>query len=393
MKIYPQLDAPERILMGPGPTNVNPRVLQALASPIIGHLDPKFLEIMDEVQELLRWLFQTKNRFTLPVSGTGSAGMETCFANVFERGDKVLIGVNGVFGKRMTETARKYGIIPIPFEKDWGTIIDHEAVDAALQSEKDIAGVAVVHGETSTGVRQPLEKIGKLYNNHDAIFLVDTVSSLGGVPLYVDEWNIDVCYTGTQKCLSCPPGLAPVTFSDKALDKINQRKSEVESWYFDMSMVQKYWSDERVYHHTAPINMVYGLREALIMLYEEGFENLFKRHLRNSNALLAGLRELKIAPFVEEAYRLPQLNSVTIPEKIDDKAVRSALLQEFDIEIGAGLGPLAGKIWRIGLMGQSSTQKNVIYFLSALEQILKNLNAISDLGKAAGAAETLYISD
>ena len=393
MKTYPQLNAPERILMGPGPTNVHPRVLQALASPIIGHLDPKFLEIMDEVQELLRWLFQTKNRFTLPVSGTGSAGMETCFANVFERGEKVLIGVNGVFGKRMTETARKYGIIPLPFEKNWGTIIGHEAVNAALQSEKDIAGVAVVHGETSTGVRQPLEEIGKLCKNHDAIFLVDTVSSLGGVPLYVDEWNIDVCYTGTQKCLSCPPGLAPVTFSDKALDKINQRKSEVESWYFDMSMVQKYWSDERVYHHTAPINMVYGLREALIMLYEEGFEMLLKRHLRNSHALLAGLRELELSPFVEEEYRLPQLNSVIIPEEIDDKAVRSALLQEFDIEIGAGLGPLAGKIWRIGLMGQSSTQKNVVYFLSALEQILKNLNVISDLGKAAGAAELYYLSE
>ena len=393
MKTYPQLNAPERILMGPGPTNVHPRVLQALASPIIGHLDPKFLEIMDEVQELLRWLFQTKNRFTLPVSGTGSAGMETCFANVFERGEKVLIGVNGVFGKRMTETARKYGIIPLPFEKNWGAIIGHEAVDAALQSEKDIAGVAVVHGETSTGVRQPLEEIGKLCKNHDAIFLVDTVSSLGGVPLYVDEWNIDVCYTGTQKCLSCPPGLAPVTFSDKALDKINQRKSEVESWYFDMSMVQKYWSDERVYHHTAPINMVYGLREALIMLYEEGFEMLLKRHLRNSHALLAGLRELELSPFVEEEYRLPQLNSVIIPEEIDDKAVRSALLQEFDIEIGAGLEPLAGKIWRIGLMGQSSTQKNVVYFLSALEQILKNLNVISDLGKAAGAAELYYLSE
>ena len=393
MKTYQQLNAPERILMGPGPTNVHPRVLQALASPIIGHLDPKFLEIMDEVQELLRWLFQTKNRFTLPVSGTGSAGMETCFANVFERGEKVLIGVNGVFGKRMTETARKYGIIPLPFEKNWGAIIGHEAVDAALRSEKDIAGVAVVHGETSTGVRQPLEEIGKLCKNHDAIFLVDTVSSLGGVPLYVDEWNIDVCYTGTQKCLSCPPGLAPVTFSDKALDKINQRKSEVESWYFDMSMVQKYWSDERVYHHTAPINMVYGLREALIMLYEEGFEMLFKRHLRNSHALLAGLRELELSPFVEEEYRLPQLNSVIIPEEIDDKAVRSALLQEFDIEIGAGLGPLAGKIWRIGLMGQSSTQKNVVYFLSVLEQILKNLNVISDLGKAAGAAELYYLSE
>ncbi len=393
MKTYPQFNAPERILMGPGPTNVHPRVLQALASPTIGHLDPKFLEIMDEVQELLRWLFQTKNRFTLPVSGTGSAGMETCFANVFERGEKVLIGVNGVFGKRMTETARKYGIIPIPFEKNWGEIIGHEAIEAALQSEKDIAGVAVVHGETSTGVRQPLEEIGKLCKNHGAIFLVDTVSSLGGVRLYVDEWNIDVCYTGTQKCLSCPPGLAPVTFSDKALDKINRRKSEIESWYFDMSMVQKYWSDERVYHYTAPINMVYGIREALIMLYEEGFEKLFKRHLRNSNALLAGLRELKLSPFVEEEYRLPQLNSVTIPEEIDDKAVRSVLLQDFDIEIGAGLGPLAGKIWRIGLMEQSSTQKNVFYFLSALEQILKNLNVISDLGKAMGEAETFYLSE
>jgi len=390
MKHYNQLNIPERILMGPGPTNVHPRVLQAMASPTIGHLDPKFLEIMDDVQELLRWLFRTKNKFTIPVSGTGSAGMETCFANVFERGEKVLIGVNGVFGKRMVETARKYGLKVISFEKDWGSIIDHAGIEAALESENDIAGVAIVHGETSTGVCQPLEEIGDICKKHDVLFLVDTVSSLGGVAIEVDKWNIDACYSGTQKCMSCPPGLAPVTFSEKALNKIENRNSEVESWYLDMTMVRNYWSEKRAYHHTAPINMVYALRESLVMLYEEGFDKLLSRHLVNSRALLAGLDKLGLKPLVEETYRLPQLNSVKIPENIDDQQIRSILLNEYNIEIGAGLGPLAGKIWRIGLMGQSSTERNVVFFLAALEQILIKKGVVSELGRASKAAEEVY---
>jgi alanine-glyoxylate transaminase/serine-glyoxylate transaminase/serine-pyruvate transaminase len=390
MRHYNQLNIPERILMGPGPTNVHPRVLQAMASPTIGHLDPKFLEIMDDVQELLRWLFRTKNNFTITVSGTGSAGMETCFANVFERGEKVLIGVNGVFGKRMVETARKYGLKVISFEKDWGSIIDHAGIEAALERENEIAGVAIVHGETSTGVCQPLEEIGEICKKHDVLFLVDTVSSLGGVAIEVDKWNIDACYSGTQKCMSCPPGLAPVTFSEKALNKIENRNSEVESWYLDMTLVRNYWSAKRAYHHTAPINMVYALRESLVMLYEEGFDKLLSRHLVNSRALLAGLDKLGLKPLVEESNRLPQLNSVKVPENIDEKQIRSILLNEYNIEIGAGLGPLAGKIWRIGLMGQSSTERNVVFFLATLEQILKNKGVVSELGRASKAAEEVY---
>lgn len=391
MKQYERFNPPERILMGPGPSDVHPRVLQAMAAPTIGHLDPEFLKLMDEVQELLRWVFKTQNRLTIPISATGSAGMEACFANAFERCEKVLIGVNGVFGKRMTEVANKYGQIAVSFEKEWGEIFEPDFIQAVLESEADIAGVALVHAETSTGACQPLEEIGKICNKHNVIFLVDAVTSLGGIPIDVDGWNIDVCYSGTQKCLSCPPGLSPVTFSEKALEKIAKRKTDVESWYFDLSMLRKYWTTgERVYHHTAPVNMIYALREALLMLQEEDFESIFARHKLNSRALLTGLAELGIEPFVEEKYRLPELNAVKIPDGVDDKKVRSALLNEYGIEIGAGLGPLAGKIWRIGLMGQSSTQKNVVYFLAALEQILKKMGIVSEVGMALKAAEEVY---
>ena len=391
MKQYEKLNPPERTLMGPGPSNVHPRVLQAMAAPTIGHLDPEFLKLMDEVQELLRWVFNTQNRLTIPISATGSAGMEACFANVFERGEKVLIGVNGVFGKRMTEVAKKYGQIAVSFEKEWGKIFEPDFIRVVLESEAGIAGVALVHAETSTGACQPLEEIGKICSKHDVIFLVDTVTSLGGIPVDVDGCNIDVCYSGTQKCLSCPPGLSPVTFSEKALEKISKRKTDIESWYFDLSMLQKYWTTgERVYHHTAPVNMIYALREALLILGEEGLETIFARHNLNSRALLSGMTALGVEPLVEEQYRLPELNTVKIPEGVDDKKVRSTLLNEYGIEIGAGLGPLAGKIWRIGLMGQSSTQKNVVYFLTALEQILKKMGVVSEGGKAVKAAEEVY---
>ncbi len=384
MKSYETLDPTARILMGPGPSDVHPRVLKALSATTIGHLDPEFLKIMDEVKELLRWVFQTENELTIPISATGSAGMETCFANVFERGERILIGVNGVFGMRMTQVAKKYGLTPITFDKPWGEIIDPDAIGALLETEDDIAGVAVVHAETSTGANQPLEEIGQLCKKHDVIFLVDAVTSLGGIPVKVDEWNIDACYSGTQKCLSCPPGLSPVTFSKKALAKMDARTSDVESWYLDLTMIRKYWTeDDRAYHHTAPINMNYAIREALLILYEEGMESLFARHKLHSKALLAGLAELGIEPQVEEAYRLPQLNAVKIPDGVDDKAVRGALLNKYGIEIGAGLGPLAGKIWRIGLMGNSSNERNVIYFLSSLEQNISKSGAVA-------AAQKIY---
>jgi len=386
MKEYNELKVPERILMGPGPSNVNPRVLLSMSNPMIGHLDPEFLVIMNEVQELLRWVFQTNNKFTLPVSGTGSSGMETIFANCFERGEKVIIGVNGVFGRRMCEVCEKYGIIPVKIEEEWGKPIKFDDVLETLENNKDVGGIALVSGETSTGVYQPLDEVGKLCKEKNLIFMVDAVTTLGGMPVEVDKWNIDACYSGTQKCLSCPPGLSPVTFSDKAIEKIKNRKTPVETWYMDMTMVEKYWSDERVYHHTAPISMVYALRESLRIVNEEGLENRFKRHKRNSNALFAGLKELKIVPLVEDIYRLAPLNSVRIPEGVDDAAVRGEFLNKYNIEVGSGLGDLKGKIWRIGLMGESSTEKNVIYFLSSLEEILYKRGVIKSSGNGTAGA-------
>ncbi|MFC1557417.1 pyridoxal-phosphate-dependent aminotransferase family protein [candidate division KSB1 bacterium] len=391
MKEFANLNPSERILMGPGPSNIHRRVYEAMAKPTLGHLDPEFLAIMEEVQELLRWAFKTKNRMTLPVSATGSAGMETCFANLFERGEKVVIGVNGVFGMRMEQVAKKFGLQPVSLTKDWGKVFEPDVFEEVLKSESDVKGVAVVHAETSTGARQPLEEIGQLCRKHDVLFLVDAVTSLGGIELEVDGWNIDACYSGTQKCLSCPPGLSPVTFSDRALDTMANRKTDVESWYFDLNMLRNYWTTgKRAYHHTAPVNMNYALREALLVLHEEGFKRIYARHVLNSSALLAGLAELGIEPLVEEEYRLPELNAVTIPEGIDDAAVRGSLLNDYNIEIGAGLGPFAGKIWRIGLMGQSSNQSNVICFLYALEQILNKLGSLSETGRAVPAAQAVY---
>ncbi|MFC1554961.1 pyridoxal-phosphate-dependent aminotransferase family protein [candidate division KSB1 bacterium] len=384
-------DIQERVLMGPGPSNVNPRVLQAMGVPTIGHLDPEFLKIMDEVQDLLRWLFNTKNRLTMPISATGSAGMEATFANAFERGEKVLIGVNGVFGTRMTQVAKKFGQIPVIMDTGWGSVFEPEKIKEELDKYPDIKGVALVHAETSTGACQPLEEVGEICRDKGVIFLVDAVTSLGGIPVKIDEWNIDVCYSGTQKCLSCPPGLSPVTFSEKALEKMNNRQTEVESWYLDLSMLQKYWTTgERVYHHTAPINMIYAIHESLLILKEEGLDAIHARHKLNSKALLAGLEAIGIKPVVEEEFRLPELNSVYIPEGADDKKVRGDLLNRFGIEIGAGLGPLAGKIWRIGIMGQSSNQNNVVYFLASLEQILKETGILTAVGKAVAAAQEVY---
>ncbi len=364
-----ELNPPLRILMGPGPSNVHPRVLRAMSTPLIGHLDPEFLKIMDEVQELLRYVFQTKNQFTIPVSGTGSAGMETGFVNLIEDGDEVVVGVNGVFGERMSDIVGRCGGKRTRVEAEWGNIIPPEKIAEAVKGKK-VKLVAVVHAETSTGAWQPLEEIANIAHNAGALFLVDAVTSLGGCPVKLDEWGIDVCYSGTQKCLSAPPGLSPVSFNERARQVITSRKKKVQSWYLDMSMIEKYWGKERTYHHTAPITMVYGLREALRLIQEEGLENCFKRHELNHKTLKKGLEKLGLSLHANEGHRLWMLNTVMVPEGIDEARVRKRLLDEFNIEIGGGLGVLKGKVWRVGLMGYSSREENVIYFLHAMEKIL-----------------------
>ncbi|HDZ89095.1 MAG: alanine--glyoxylate aminotransferase family protein [Deltaproteobacteria bacterium] len=356
--------------MGPGPSDVPGRVLQAMAAPCIGHLDPAFLSIMDETQGLLRYLFQTENALTIPVSGTGSAGMETCFVNLIEPGDEVVVCVNGVFGTRMCDIVTRVGGRLIRVDAQWGETIDPDAVSHAVKG-KDPKLLAVVHAETSTGVLQPLEELSRIAKEAGALFLVDMVTSLAGLDVALDRMGIDAAYSGTQKCISCPPGLSPISFSPAALEVLNNRKTPVISWYLDMSMVSNYWGGERKYHHTAPINMVYGLREALRIIAEEGLEARFARHSVNHRALVAGLEAMGLSMLVAEGERLPMLNAVRIPEGADDLKVRRALLGDFGVEIGGGLGDLAGKIWRVGLMGHSSRRKNVFLFLSALETILK----------------------
>ncbi len=390
-KVFGELNPPERILLGPGPSNVPQRVLKAISAPCIGHLDPEFLRIMDETQDLLRFTFQTQNRFTIPVSGTGSAGMETCFVNLLEPGDRVVIGVNGVFGTRMVDNARRLGAEVIPVEVSWGESISPKAIGEALK-RGPVKMVAVVHAETSTGALQPLEEIGDLAHRAGALFLVDTVTSLGGMDVRVDEWGLDAVYSGTQKCLSSPPGLSPLTFSPRALGVLENRKKPVPSWYLDMGMVKKYWGEERVYHHTAPVNMIYGLRESLRIIYEEELEARFQRHLRNHSALVAGVEALGLEMHVAEGFRLTTLNTVRIPSGVNDLRVRRALLEEFQIEIGGGLGALKGKIWRVGLMGHSSTPGNVILFLGALGTLLKAEGVVTDAGAGVSAATERYAS-
>lgn len=373
-----ELNPSQRILLGPGPSDVHPRVYKALSTPIIGHLDPEFLTIMNEIQELLRTVFQTKNRLTFPISGTGSSGMEAAFVNVVEPGDSVIVGVNGVFGNRMSDIVGRCGANVIPIDAAWGEAIDIQKIADALKQAGKVKAVALVHAETSTGVWQPISEVGTLCKQQGALFIVDAVTSLGGVPLQVDDWQIDICYSGTQKCLSCPPGLAPITFSDAALQIIRNRKTKVQSWYLDVSLIADYWSDQsRAYHHTAPISMNYALREALRLVAEEGLEQRFARHKKNSQELFNGLQKLALTPFIDEGIRLPTLNSIQLPPNIDEAKIRSRLLNDFSIEIGGGLGDLAGKIWRIGLMGESSKKANVVYLLSALEELLKKVAHIS----------------
>lgn len=372
METISALNPPQRILMGPGPSNVHPRVYQALATPIIGHLDPEFLNIMNDIQNLLRYVFQTKNPFTIAISGTGSAGMEAALVNVIEPGDTVIVGVNGVFGGRMSEIVRRGGGNLVQIKAPWGEIIDPQRIEDALKTAGKVKAVALVHAETSTGALQPIEEIGQLCKQHGALLIVDAVTSLGGVPIKVDEWQIDVCYSGTQKCLSCPPGLAPITFSEVALQAARHRQTKIQSWYLDVTLIADYWADsKRAYHHTAPISMNYALREALRLVQEEGLEARFERHRRNAHELIAGLETLELPPLVAEPHRLPSLTSVKVPAGMDEAKVRRTLLNEYNIEIGGGLGDLAGKIWRIGLMGESSRKANVVYLLAALGEILK----------------------
>ena len=387
--IYGELNPSTRILMGPGPSNAHPRVLRAMSVPLVGHLDPDFIAIMDEVQEMTRSVFRTENRMTIPMSGTGSAGMETCFCNLIEPGDAALVCVNGVFGGRMADIVERLGGRLIRVDAEWGKTIDPGAVEKALKSEK-VKLVAIVHAETSTGVRQPLEDISRIAKENGALLLVDAVTSLGGCEVEVDAWGIDAVYSGTQKCLSCPPGLSPVSFSDAAMDALNARKSKVASWYLDLSMIANYWGEERAYHHTAPISMIYAYREALRVILEEGLEARFERHRVNHLALAAGLNALEIDLIVEEKYRLPMLNAASIPDGVNDAGVRGRLLSEYGIELGGGLGPLKGKIWRIGLMGESSTKQNVILFLAALEGALMADGIKLSAGAAVSAAMEAY---
>ena len=387
---YQHLNPPVRILLGPGPSNVHPRVQQAMAAPMVGHLDPYFVKIMDDTVELLRYLFRTQNKLTFPISGTGSAGMEASFCNFLEPGDTVVIGVNGVFGERMVDNAARCGAEVIPVTAEWGNIVPPEAIESALKSRKKVKMLALVHAETSTGVMQPLAEASKLAKQYGALFMVDTVTSLGGQEVAVDDWGIDICYSGTQKCISCPPGLAPFTVNQKALDVMQARKAKGPSWYLDIGLLSAYWGTGRTYHHTAPVSMIYALHEALALIYEEGLEARLKRHQKNAAALTAGLEAMGMVMHAQAGYRLNSLNSVRIPVGVDDLRVRQKLLNEYNIEMGGGLGPLKGKIWRIGLMGESSSEANVLFLLYALEKILVAERCDLELGAGVNAAITVF---
>lgn len=364
---------PQRTLMGPGPSDIYPNVLQALSRPTVGHLDPTFIGMMDEVKTLLQYAFQTKNECTIAVSAPGSAGMETCFVNLIEPGDKVIVCINGVFGGRMAENVIRSGGELVTVEDEWGKPVDPAKLEAALIANSDTKIVAFVHAETSTGVLSDAETLCTLIKKHGCLSIVDAVTSLGGVPLYVDDWGIDAIYSGSQKCLSCVPGISPVSFSEAAVAKIKGRTTKVQSWFLDQTLVMSYWSGEgkRSYHHTAPVNTLYALHESLVQLQNEGLENAWARHVQQHLALRTGLEKLGIAFIVDESCRLPQLNTVVIPEGVDDAAVRARLLNEYNLEIGAGLGAFAGKAWRIGLMGYAARSENVALCLRALEETLR----------------------
>ena len=376
---------PVRTLMGPGPSDVHPRVLAALSRPTIGHLDPKFVGMMDEVKLLLQYAFQTKNELTMPVSAPGSAGMETCFVNLMEPGDKVIVCVNGVFGGRMKENVERLGGVPVVVEDSWGEPVDPNKVADAFKKNPDAKILAFVHAETSTGALSDAKSLVALAHRHHALAIVDAVTSLAGVPLKVDDWGIDAIYSGSQKCLSCLPGLSPVSFSERAVEKIKARNTKVASWFLDLTLVMGYWGAgaKRTYHHTAPVNALYGLHEALVMLQEEGLENSWARHEHHHRVLRTGLENLGFEYIGKDGARLPQLNAVKLPAGVDEAKLRSILLDEFNLEIGAGLGALAGKILRIGLMGHASNNRNVLFCLAALEAALAQARSAAPVAARA----------
>ena len=389
---FPELRPPARFLFGPGPSNVHPRVMKAMLSPVLGHLDPEFVGIMEDIKKMLRMVFRTDNEITFPVSGTGSAGMECIMANLIDEGDEVLVGVNGAFGGRLAEVAHRMGAKVHRIEAEWGRIVDPDQVAHSLSKIEKPKLVAVVHSETSTGIHQPLAEIARMTHRAGALLVVDGVTSLGCVPLEVDKWGIDACYSCTQKGLGAPPGLAPVTFGERAMEAIRKRKSKCRSWYLDVGLIEQYWGPDRLYHHTAPITMNYAIYEALRIVLEEGLEARFERHLANAGALVAGLKAMGIELAAQEGHRLPQLTALTIPDGIKDARVRERLLKLFNIEIGAGLGPFKGRMWRIGLMGEGSRRENVMLVLNALEDILGSMGMEMVRGRALAAADKAYQS-
>ena len=383
---YERFQPPKRLLLGPGPSPVDDRVLAAMAAPVLGHLDPLFLQCMDDVQALLRYVFETENRVTIPISATGSAGMEAALVNVIESGDVVVVCINGIFGERMRDIIERAGGKPVVVEAKWGEAFDPKQIEAALNSCRPRA-LALVHAETSTGVLQDLTGLSEMAHRRDALLIVDAVTSLGGHSVAVDRNRIDICYSGTQKCIGAPPGLSPITFNERALERIRSRRTKVQSWYLDITLVEHYWGDERTYHHTAPISMNYALREALRLIHEEGLAARWRRHELNHRALVAGVEAMGLQMAVAPADRLWSLNAVSVPEGVDDARVRARLLKE-DIEIGGGLGPLKGQIFRIGLMGSGSTRENVVLVLDALHHAL-NAEGFSS-GSGVEAAQAIY---
>jgi alanine-glyoxylate transaminase/serine-glyoxylate transaminase/serine-pyruvate transaminase len=389
MPALPTLNPPIRTLLGPGPSDIHPRVLAAMARPTVGHLDPYYLQLMDKLQSGLREIFRTKNRMTFAVSGTGSAGMEATVVNLIEPGDSMVVCVNGVFGGRMCDVAERAGAKVTKIERPWGEVFTADEIKNAVAAAKPKV-VGIVMAETSTGASQPIEEISKVVHDGGAMLLVDTVTSLGGIPVEVDAWNIDAVYSGTQKCLSCPPGLAPVSFNDRAMEVIKNRKTKVQSWYLDVSMLASYWGSDRVYHHTAPINMSYGLYEAVSIILEEGLESCFARHDLNHHAFKAGVAALGMKYAAQEGHQLPMLNAVRVPDGVDEAKVRNDLLNRFGIEIGAGLGAFKGKVWRVGLMGYGARPANVYLLLAALEQLLAEQGHKFNHGASIAAAGDVY---
>lgn len=383
---------PVRTLMGPGPSDVNPRISAALARPTIGHLDPEFIRLMDETRDLLQFAFKTTNRLTLPISAPGSAGMEACFVNLVEAGDTVIVCQNGVFGGRMKENVTRCGASAVMVEDEWGKAIDLDKLASAIQANPGAKAIAFVHAETSTGARSDAKAICEMAQKAGMLSIMDTVTGLAGVEVDIDAWGVDAAYSGTQKCLSCVPGISPVTFSERAQEVIQNRKTPVQSWFLDMNLIMGYWGEgnQRAYHHTAPVNAIYALHESLTILKEEGLEQSWQRHQHNHNALKAGLTELGLELVVAEADRLPQLNAVSVPEGVDEAKVRKDLLNNYNLEIGAGLGSLAGKVWRIGLMGYSSNPTNVRLCLHALESSLAAQGVSLNSGAAVAAANSYY---